>query len=117
MEEMVTLHLYGSPTLPKKYGKRIKAAHGNYSQCRGMWHMRYVTVPLDAHNLIDTLVREYPTHIKTTMVVSSHRLHMAPAWRVVYDYFRDNVQSPSSYLMTMYHQNVELWQRLQQEVR
>lgn len=56
----VELHLMTSPELPKKFGKAIKAAGGNYSHALGTGCMhRFVKLPSTQRGLINTLVREF----------------------------------------------------------
>ena len=65
----VELHLSGNPELIKKYGKKIKAVRGHYSECRGYQNKRFVTVPATETDLINVLVQTYPWgNTKTTMV-------------------------------------------------
>lgn len=63
----IELHLSPDPELPRKYGKAIKAAGGNYRTARGYAQHRYVTMPNSAWELINKLVREYSS-IKVTMI-------------------------------------------------
>ena len=65
----VELHLSACSTLPKRFGKKIKAAGGRYSECRGDVSRRYVTLPIEGNEaLIDTLCAEYfaPSHLSKT---------------------------------------------------
>jgi len=56
----IELHLRTDSSLPKKYGRAIKGAGGKYSEARGMSATRrFVELPSEARDLIDTLVREY----------------------------------------------------------
>lgn len=56
----VELHLSTDPDLPKKYGRVIKAAGGEYSEARGMSCLhRYVKLPSGARELINKLVAEF----------------------------------------------------------
>jgi len=62
----IQLHLsvYGDEngkTLPKRYGKRIKALGGEYTECRGHQTTRYVDLPWteDGQALANKLVAEY----------------------------------------------------------
>jgi len=57
----VQLHLSSNVTLPKKYGKKIKALAGDYNECRGYQNTRYVTLPWieGGRDLANVLVNEY----------------------------------------------------------
>lgn len=47
------------PDFPRRFGKRVKAAGGSYSSCRGHDHRRYVHLPLPGNEvLFNTLVCE-----------------------------------------------------------
>lgn len=45
--------------IPKKYGKKIKAAGGRYEECRGHTYTRYVTLPCTAVDLLNELLLEF----------------------------------------------------------
>ena len=79
----VELHLNGSTTLPRKFGKQIKALGGSYSTCRGHNTTRFVTLPVsftdfsagaEAHKLVNRLVLDYG-FAKTTVVLRGTRDH------------------------------------------
>ena len=84
----VELHLSTSPELPKRFGKRIKAAGGDYSACRGYCDHRYVTLPLtdDTRGLINDLLRAHgKTGGKgTTVVARGTGVRGAQAWMDVH---------------------------------
>jgi len=56
--EIIELHLSYSTGFARKYGKRVRAAGGTYSECRGNQTKRYVTIstnPLN-HKLINDIL-------------------------------------------------------------
>jgi hypothetical protein len=56
------LHLSPSAELPKRFGKRIRAVGGTYSDCRGYDSVRYVSVPATKAGrvLADELLARFP---------------------------------------------------------
>lgn len=69
----VEMHLNTDTSLPKRFGKKIKAAGGGYSNCRRYGSHRYVTLPFsnDTRDLINDLLRRYgKTGGKGTTVVA-----------------------------------------------
>jgi len=85
--EAVEMHLSRNPSLPKRFGKAIKAAGGRYNNCRGDSWKRYVTLPLTVENrsLINRLLREYGrTGPKgTTVIARGTGIDRAPSQMVV----------------------------------
>ena len=55
----IRLNLDTAPSLPKKYGKKIKAVGGRYDSARGNAGSRQVCLPLKARELADKLATEY----------------------------------------------------------
>jgi len=58
----VELHLSPCPTFTKRFGRRVKALGGRYSDCRGSSYKRFVTVPVaipEGRVLVDVLVAAY----------------------------------------------------------
>jgi len=94
---VVRMDLTTSPSLVKRFGKKIKTAGGTYSKCRGYADYRYVSLPLndDTRDLINTLIREYgKTGGKdTTMVARSTGVSGAQAWMDVH-YVPHGADSP-----------------------
>ena len=54
------LHLDGSPTFTRRFGKKVQAAGGRYSHARGDQTTRYVHVPVKEVKLIADLLNEFP---------------------------------------------------------
>lgn len=84
----VELHLSTDTSLPKRFGKKIKAAGGGYSNCRRRGSHRYVTLPLrdDTRDLINDLLRQYGrTGGKgTTVIARGPRIEGSQAWMSVH---------------------------------
>ena len=76
------LHLFPSTEFTKKFGKKVKAAGGTYSACRGYCDRRYVTVPSTCVELIDALLAAYPTG-RTCAVLRTPSRFSRPSWVVV----------------------------------
>jgi len=55
----IELHLSGNPEFTRKYGQKVKAAGGRYSECRGDSSIRFVHLPLSCGDLANKLIREY----------------------------------------------------------
>ena len=82
------LHLSPSAEFTKKFSKKVKAAGGTYSACRGYCDRRYVTVPSTCVELIDALLAAYPAgrtrHGRDTCAVLRTSSHFSrPSWVVV----------------------------------
>lgn len=84
------LHLNPSSEFAKKFGKKVKAAGGTYSSCRGYCDTRYVTVPSACVELIDALLAAYPDPCSgrrgrrgTCAVLRPPSYFSGPAWVVV----------------------------------
>lgn len=73
----IELHLDSSP-LSHSQTRRIKAAGGKYSECRGYVRKRFVTVPASEIDLINELVR---THGGETMIARDD--DKLPSWVIV----------------------------------
>lgn len=70
----LTLHMPAETTLPKRYGKRIKAVGGHYSDIRGSVDTRYVRLPLAAAELIDELLADYGPRKAQIRVYRDHMI-------------------------------------------
>jgi hypothetical protein len=82
----VEMHLSGSSDFTRKgWGKKVKAAGGRYSECRGDATERYVTVPLIEEDLIGDLLCLFPSWKKTTIVFRGIATWRPNAWVVVHD--------------------------------
>ena len=56
----IELHVNGNTALTKRFGKKIKAAGGTYSECRGHSYKRFVTLPIEGNEaLINALATEF----------------------------------------------------------
>ena len=88
------LHLDPSSEFPKRFGKKVKAAGGKYSECRGYCDRRYVTVPSTCVELIDALLAAYPIRGRghrgglrrgsgTCAVLQPGTYFTGPAWVIV----------------------------------
>jgi hypothetical protein len=53
--EHIELRLSGDPDFPKKFGKRVKAVGGSYTEARGGFTDRFVTLPAAALDLADEI--------------------------------------------------------------
>ena len=77
------LHLYTTP-LSRSHSKRIKAAGGKYSHCRGDCDYRFVDVPWDEADLIGELLDSYGGYRHTTVIARGGDVKNSwPAWVVV----------------------------------
>ena len=65
----VEIHANSLPTFVPKFGKRVKAAGGTYSECRGDSRHRFVRLPWGARDLIDEIARTHNDGPKTTLIV------------------------------------------------
>lgn len=61
--DMVCIHLRNPSGFVDKWGKKIKAAGGRYSDCRGYQSERYVHIPWDAtgRKLLDAICTAHPS--------------------------------------------------------
>jgi len=81
----VELHLASNSTLPKRYGKKIKAAGGRYDACRGHSSTRYVTLPIEGNEaLINTLCHDYGFQKQTTIIMRGGTTGRFQSWVVVH---------------------------------
>lgn len=55
----VRLDLNNDPAFVKKFGKRVKAAGGSYSECRGHQETRFVNLPCSEEALINAIWAEF----------------------------------------------------------
>ena len=106
----VEAHLNTSSDLPKRFGRRIEAAGGTYSECRGSVDTRFVTLPADAGDLLDALVEAFPHHRKTALIVRGIEIegvvngravtlhHNPGAGRVVCERSNDSPLSASAFV-------------------
>lgn len=89
----VRMDCNNDPALVKKFGKKIKAAGGHYSECRGHQDTRFVYLPCEQEALINTIWAEFGRWDRTnkksgekmgTMVAQSGALsNNLPAWVTV----------------------------------
>jgi len=106
----VELHLSHSPDLPRVFGKKVKAAGGTYTACRGHRRSRSVTLPFtpDTYALINVLVRAYGNR-KTAMIALGTRVSGSMAWMNVHYVSREE-QEPATVFLDRY------WKAVQQAV-
>jgi hypothetical protein len=121
----VELHLSPSTEFTRKYGKKVKAVGGNYSQVRGNSFQRFVTVPASEKELIDNLVTEFPkrnSNERGTVMILRDLDDAAKealkcggsvqAWATVY-YHRHNSQyKPSQALFLFFEKKMEQCKKL-----
>lgn len=102
----VELHLSGSPDFPSVFGKRVKAAGGTYTACRGNRRGRFVTIPFtpDNYALINVLVRAYGNR-KTTMIARGTGVSGSVSWMDV-QYVSREEQEPCAVFLDRYWQAV-----------
>lgn len=72
-EFKLELHINGSTSFTRKYGKKVKAVEGRYDPVRKSRGMRFVFLPYLELGLADQLVSEYPYGPKNTPVILRHR--------------------------------------------
>jgi len=91
----VRLDLRNDPEFVKKFGKKVKAAGGSYSECRGHQSTRFVTLPCEQEALINEIWAAFGGWERTnkksgekmgTMVVTLPGGYSSlPAWVTVHD--------------------------------
>lgn len=85
----VELHLNPDPSLPRRFGKRIKKMGGSYRAARGHADTRFVSIPWTAEgrDLANTLVEQFGRDFgskKTVCIMRGGEIkHTFPAWVVV----------------------------------
>ena len=99
----VDIHACADPEFTRRFGKRVKAAGGDYSHARGNQCTRFVTVPITEPEMIDEIVAAYPHYKKTTVIFNGMAVRAGNAhapWSVQHVATGETIKSAWSRFVT-----------------